>query len=111
MSYTRGLDHPRAFQFDWLWTQVVEQPDTTAKQNRHQVDYYFVKQPRLEALLEDTRGAYGDILVPRGLLCLANGAFNAVGDKGERRSVLDPFLRDGMGNDKTISTPWGVAAP
>src|SRR5512145_2862866 len=109
VCYAGGLDRSDAFQFDWLCTQVVEQPDTITKQDRRHVNIYFVHQSRLEALLQDTGGAYDDILVPRGFLGLTNGAFNAIRDKGERRSFVDPFLRDGMGNNKT-RPPRGMAA-
>jgi hypothetical protein len=98
MGYTRGLDHPRAFQLNWLGAQVVEQSDTTTEQDGHQVDMDFVKQSGLEALLGDAGGAYRDTLVPCNLPGLLNGAFYAVGDESERRSFLDPFLRNGMGN-------------
>src|SRR5207248_1233891 len=104
-------DHPGAFQLDGRRAQVVEQADTATEQHGHQVHLYFVKQPGLDALLHDIRAGYGDVLVPRGLLRLTNGALNAVRDEGEGRSFPGPFLGDGMGNDKTGSTPWRVAAP
>ena len=110
MCYAGGLDRSYAFQFDWLCTQMVEQPDTTAKQDRHHIYIYFVKQPRLETLLQDTGSAYDDVLVPRGFPGLTNGAFNAISNKGEWRSFLDPFLGDGMGDNET-RCPGGMAAP
>ena len=105
------LNHPGAFQLNWRNAQVVEQSDTVTEQDGHQVDLYFVKQLGLEALLHDIRARYGDILVPCGFLCLTNGTFNAICDEGEGRSFLDPFLWDGMGNDKIWSTPRRFAAP
>src|SRR5262245_62594932 len=101
MCDPRVFDEPYAFQFNWLGTEMVEQSDTLSEQDRRQVDMDFVEQPGLEALLRETRGGYRHILVACGLLCLTNGAFNAVGDECERRSLLDPFLWDGMGNNKT----------
>jgi len=59
LGYAGSLDHSDAFQFDWLCVQMVEQPDATAKQDRRQVDIYFVKQPCLEPLLQDA----GSILI------------------------------------------------
>ena len=111
MCYTRGLDHPRAFQFNWLSAQVVEQSDTSTKKEGHQVNIYFVKNSGFEALLGNTSGTYSDILVPCDSFCLFNGAFNAIRDERERRSFLDPFLWDCMGNDKMRYTERGFAAP
>ncbi len=52
----------------------------------------FIHQASVEALLQNAGGGYDNILVVSGLLCLTNGAFNSIGDKGKRRSFLDPFL-------------------
>ncbi len=87
MCDTRGLDEPYAFQFDWLSTQMLEQSDTRSEQDRRQVDMDFVEQPGLEALLRDTRRGYRHMLVACGLLCLTNGAFNAVSDECEWRTL------------------------
>src|SRR5215213_7040465 len=70
----------------------------------------LIEQASLEALLHDTGSAYDDILVACGLLCLANGAFNPIGNKGERRSFRGPFLRDGMSDNKA-RCPRRMAAP
>src|SRR5688572_2890057 len=77
---------------------------------RRHVDMDLVHQSQVEALLQDTGGAHDDILFAGGLLCLMNGAFHPIGDKGERRSFVDPFLWDGMGDDKS-RRPRGMAAP
>jgi len=104
------LDEPYAFQFNWLSAEMLEQSDAITEQDRRQVDMYFVEQPGLEALLRDTRGGDGHILVACGLLCLTNGAFHAVGHEGERRTLLDPFLWDGVGDNKTRGM-GRIAAP
>src|SRR5215207_6164933 len=93
MRDPRSLDHPGVFQFNRCCAEVVEQSDTCTEQDRRKIDVNFVKQARFDALLRDTRARYGNILVPCGLLCLTNGAFNTIGDEGERRSFLEPFLR------------------
>lgn len=89
MRYPTGFFHLRAFQFNWRSRQVFEQSDTCAEQDGHQVDMDFVKQSRFYALLRDTCGGYGDVLVACDRFCLFNGAFNAVGDEREQRSFLD----------------------
>jgi hypothetical protein len=107
---TGGIDHSYVFQFNWLFTQMVEQPDTTAKQDGYNINVDFVHKVRVEALLQDTRSTYNDIFIPRGFLSLTNGTFNAISDKGEWRSFLDPFLWNCMGNNKT-GFPGGMATP
>jgi len=88
MRDPRRFYHPGAFQLNWRNAQVVEQSDTSTKQDGRPVDLYFVKQPGLEALLPDIRARYGHILIPYGFLCLTNDSFNAIGDEGEGRSFL-----------------------
>jgi hypothetical protein len=75
-----GLNHPRAFQFDRLHAQMVEQSNTVPEQHGHQVNVYLVKKPRLNALLHDTGGAHSDVLVARDHFRLLNVAFDAVRD-------------------------------
>ena len=88
MCDASSLDHPGAFQINTTRSEIVEQPDSCPKQDRHQIDMDFIQQSGLDALLGDSRAGYGDVLVPCGLLCLTNGAFNAIGDEGEGRSFL-----------------------
>lgn len=71
MRDARRLDHPGAFQLNGISSDLVEQPRTCAEQTG------------LEALLRDTRRGDGDVLLPRGLLSLTNGAFDAVRDEGK----------------------------
>lgn len=111
MRDSRPLNHPDIFQLDGFSPQMLEQWDTLSKQDGCQVDINLVDKTSLEALLQDIRAKYVDILIPCDSLGLANGAFNAVGDERERRAWLDPFLWDGMGDDKIRSTPGRFATP
>lgn len=107
MGDTGRFDHPPAFKRDRRRAQVVEQPTTATEQDGRRVDPYLVEQPGLDAPLHAGRAAYSDTLVTRRFPCLTNGTLKASGDEGEGRSFLAPFLRDGMGDDKTRPTPWG----
>src|ERR687897_1806470 len=100
VRYPGALDHLRAFQFDWPRTQMVEQPNTPSEQDGHQVDVYLVEESRPYALLRDARGAHGHVLSTRGRFRLLDRAGDAVRDKRERRSFVDPFLWDRMGDDE-----------
>jgi hypothetical protein len=71
---------------------VVEQSDAAPEQNGHQVDVELVQESRADALLHDARGAHADILIAGDRFRLLQGAFQAVGDKRERRSFIDPTL-------------------
>src|SRR5687767_13502918 len=106
-----GLNYSGAFQLNWCSAQVVEHTDAAAEQDRHQVDVYLVENSGLDALLHDTRAGYGDIFVACGLLGLADGTFDAVGNEDEGRAFFDPFLRGRMGNDKGRSAARRVATP
>jgi hypothetical protein len=111
MGYPGGVYHPRAFQFDGPHAQeVVEQSDAVAEQDGHQVHVYLVEQSSPDALLGDAGGAHGDVLVARDRSRLLDGAFDAVRDERERRSLVDPFLRGGMGDDEA-GTPKGRLPP
>src|SRR5919202_6712058 len=61
---------------------------------------YLVKKSRSDALPGDARGAHSDVLVARGRFRLLYGAFDAVRDERERRSFVDPFLWDRVGDDE-----------
>ena len=71
-------------------------PKEEVDQRLHQI-MKNIHQTCVETLLQDTRGAYDDILIPGGFLGLTNGALNPINDKGEWRSFLDPFLRHAVG--------------
>src|SRR5918997_4274003 len=94
------LDHPGALQLYRLGAQMVEQPDAPSEQDGHQVYVYLVEQPRPDALLRDASGAHGDVLVARDRFRLLDGAFDAVRDERERRSFVNPFSGDGVGDDE-----------
>src|SRR5215211_2792603 len=111
MRDTRSLCHPGALHLDRPRAQVVEQSNTVPEQDGYQVYVYLVKNSRPYALLHDTRGAYGDVLVARDLLCLLDGALDAVRDEREGRSLVNPFLRDGMGDDEGRYAQGGAATP
>jgi hypothetical protein len=89
---------------------VVEQADTCAQQERHQVDMDFVEQSGLEALLHDRGGGNDDTLLSGDRPGLRDGAFHSVADEGERPFLLDPFWRGSMGhhNDWDVQ---GMSAP
>jgi hypothetical protein len=80
-----------------IWTK---KPDPLSEQYSHQVDAYFVNQPGLDAPLSNVSATYADGLVARDRTCLFNGAFDAIRDKGEGRSFVNPSLGRRMGNDK-----------
>jgi hypothetical protein len=62
MGNSCRLDHAGAFQLNSS-IQVVEQADTCAQQERHQVDMDFVEQSGLEALLHNRGGGNDDTLL------------------------------------------------
>jgi hypothetical protein len=61
---------------------------------------YLVKKPRPDALLRDAGGAHSDVLVARDRFRLLDDALDALRDERERRSLVDPFLWKGMGDDE-----------
>ena len=95
-----ALDHPGALQLDRLGAQVVEQSDAVPEQDGHQVYVYLVEEARSDPLLRDAGGAYTDGLVACYRFRLLYGAFDAVRDERERRSFVNPFLWERMGNNK-----------
>src|SRR5215212_416671 len=90
---------------------MVEQPDTLPQQNRYQIYVYLLEQTRPDALLHDARCAHGYVLLSGDLLGLLYGALDAVGDEGERRSLVDPFLGDRMGNHEARHAQGRTATP
>src|SRR5215213_9789886 len=111
VRYPGALDHLRAFQFDRPRAQMVEQPNSPSEQDRHQVYVYLVEESHPDALLRDARSAHGDVLVACDRFRLRYGAFDAVCDERERRSFVDPFLWDRMGDDKGGDAQGGSASP
>jgi hypothetical protein len=84
VRHPSALDHPRALQVDRPGAEVIEQADAAPEQHRHQVEVELVQESRSEALLHDAGGAHADVLVPGDRSGLLQGAFESVGDKGER---------------------------
>src|SRR5215213_8266597 len=112
VCYPRGLDYPRALQPDGLGPQqMLEQSDTPSEQDGHQIDVYLVKKFGPYALLRDASSAYGDVLVLRDRFRLLDGALDAVRDERQRRSFVEPFLGDRVGDDEGRYTQGGSAAP
>src|SRR5215216_1979530 len=93
MSYVRSLDRLYAFQVDRPSAEVIEQAHTSTEQDGRHVDMYFINQPCFDGLLQDTGCGYYDVFISCGFLRLTDRAFNAIADKGERRTFLYPFLR------------------
>ena len=100
MGDAGSLDRVYAFQFELLRFQMIEQPDAATEQDGRDVDIDFINELGLEGLLQDTGSGDDNIFVSRCFLGLTNCAFNTIRNKGERRAFFDPFLRDGMGNNK-----------
>src|SRR5687768_9215963 len=100
MSYLWSLYITHTFEIDRAGAKVVEHAYATTDQDWGNVDGNFVNQAGLDRLLQDAGCANDHILIPCGLLCLANGTFHAVGDKGEWRTWLHPFLRDVVSHDE-----------
>src|SRR5215211_7303014 len=111
MGHPSALDHPRALQVDRPGAEVVEQADAAAEQDGYQVDVDLVEESRPDALLHDARGAHADVLVAGDRFRLLEGAFQAVGDEGERRSFVDPLLWDRAANNKDRYVQGVFATP
>src|SRR5918998_6121712 len=90
---------------------MLEQSDAPSEKDRHQVYVYLVEQSGPDALLRDARGAYCNVLVACYRFGLLYGAFDAFRDERERRSLVDPFLRDRMGDDEGRYAQGGSATP
>src|SRR5919206_2901013 len=90
---------------------MLEQSDTVPEQDGRQVDVYLVKKSRSDALLRDAHGPNSDVLVARDHFRLLYGAFDAVRDERERRSFVDPFLWDRVGDDEGGYAQGGSATP
>jgi hypothetical protein len=106
-----ALNYPHDLETNRIRAKVAKQADSSAEQDRDQVDMDFVKQARFEALLRNIRAGYRDIFIAGGLFRSFNGLFNAIGNEGKRRSRLDPFLRDSMRYDEMPSSPRRIASP
>src|SRR5918998_3921251 len=90
---------------------MLEQPDASPEKYWHQVYHYLVEEPGRDALLHDARGHHGDALLARDRFRSPHGAFDPVRDELERRSCVDPSLRDRVGDDEGGYAQGGPAAP
>src|SRR4029450_5278459 len=111
MGHPGALDHPRALQVDRPGAEVVEQADAAPEQDGYQVDVDLVQESRSDALLHDAGGAQADVLVAGHPLGLPEGAFEAVGDEGERRSFIDPRWWDRAADHKDRDIQGVFATP
>jgi hypothetical protein len=64
VGYAGGRDHSDAFQLDWRYTQMVERPHSAPEQDGRYVYVDFIHQAGGKALLQDTGGAYHNIIFP-----------------------------------------------
>src|SRR5690348_16157621 len=72
---------------------------------------YLVQESRSDALLHDARGPHPDVLVAGDRFRLLQGAFQSVGDEGERRSFIDPRWWDRAANHKDRHIQGMFATP
>src|SRR5215218_2209899 len=108
MGYVGSFDHPRTFQVDRSRAQMAEQPDAPTEQDGYQVYMYLVEQPGPDALLRDAGGTHSDVLLACDRFRLLDSALYALRDERERRSLVDPFLWKGMGDDEGRYAQGGV---
>src|SRR5215211_4053685 len=111
MSDPGTFDHPFSLQLYGRTSEMVEQPYTISEQYGHQVDGDFVEEFGPDALLRDACGAHGDALVARYGLRLCDGALDAICDECVRRTFVDPFLGDRVGDDESRHTQGRVTTP
>src|SRR5688572_19279274 len=100
MSYLWSLYISYTFEIDRAGAKVVKHAYTTTDQDRCDIDSNFVNEAGLDGLLQDAGRADHDILISSGLLRLTDRTFHTIRDKSERRTRLDPFLRDVVGDDE-----------
>src|SRR5215216_6540017 len=79
---------------------MLEQSNTPSEQDGHKIYVYLVKNSCPEALLHDARRPHRHVLLTRNRFRLLHGALDTLRDERERRSLVDPFLWDRMGDDE-----------
>jgi hypothetical protein len=100
------------FEFYRFDAEILEQANALTKQNWYEVDADFVQQPGFEALLRNICATDANTFVAREFFCFCNGAFDAIGDEGERRIwLVDPFLLGMMGQDNNWDVQGVLATP
>src|SRR3954471_21942602 len=90
---------------------MLEQPDAVPEKGGHQVYHYLIKEARPDALLYDAGSHHGDVLLGGYRFRLPHGAFDTVRNELERRSCVDPFLRDRVGDDESGYAQGRSATP
>jgi len=91
MRDTGALNHLHLFKFNQPAPKVVEQADTVAEQDGHQMNPYLVQQSRSDVLLSHVRAAHHiDVLLTGHRFRLFESAFDAIGHEGEGR--CSPFM-------------------
>src|SRR6266567_3354369 len=71
---------------------MLEKAKTFTKEYGHDANLYLVNKSSSYALLSGIRAAYHhDMFATCGCLCLFNGTFNAIGDKGNRQPFILSF--------------------
>src|SRR5215212_3749314 len=105
------LDHSCALELYGRRSQMVEQPYTPSEQYGHEVDGDFVEEPGPDALLRDARGAHGDALVARYGLRLLDRALDAISNERVRRSLVDPFPGNRVGDDEGRHAQGRITTP
>src|SRR6476620_11798945 len=110
MRNPRALDNLGALQLD-RFRAVVEQSDAVPEQDRHQIEVYLVEKSRSDALLHQVRTDYADVLVTCDRFRLRDSVFETVRNERERRSFVNPLLRNRMGKYKYRHSQRMSAAP
>src|SRR5215216_630965 len=90
---------------------MLEQSNTPSEQDGHKIYVYLVKNSCPEALLHDARRPHRHVLLTRNRFRLLHGALDTLRDERERRSFVDPFLWDRMGDDEGGDAQEGSASP
>src|SRR5215216_4782684 len=91
---------------------MLEQSPTVAEQYGYEVNLHSVKQPGTQVLLNYIRTTrYRDILLTCGRPCLFEGAFDTVGDEGERRCSLNQLLLPAMSEHEARHAKGRVIPP
>lgn len=85
MCNADARNHPRVAEDGRRADEVVEEPNSGAKQNRCDVDVDFVDEAGIQALLDGVSAVNANGLSRRGGFGLANSAFDAVGHEVDSR--------------------------
>lgn len=103
-------DHRRVAQDDWRAGEAVEESNSGAKKNCHDVDVDFVEEPGVQALLDGVGAVDPNGLPGGGGLGLVHSAFDAIGHEVDRRVGSRPAAGDVVGKDE-CGSPSMISAP